>query len=88
MINPDIFMTKAVTSKRRIFNNSLRLLSVAMRRARSHAKDYVTSLNDQNEQIFEHIQNAQVIIEPLLTWKKIRDSIFDPRSGDCFVHCA
>ena len=75
-------------SKHRIFNNALRLLSAAMRRDRSHLKDYVTSLNDQSEQIFEHIQDAQVVIESLLTWKKIQESDFNPRSIDCFVHFA
>lgn len=75
-------------SKRRIFNNALRLFSASMRRARSHLKDYVTSLNDQSKQIFEHIQDAQVVIEPLLTWKKIQESDFNPHSRDCFVHFA
>ena len=42
---------KAMTSKRIVFNNDVSLLSATMRGgARSHAKDYVTSLDNQSEQ--------------------------------------
>ena len=52
------FKIKAMTSEHGIFNNVVRLLIATMRWARSHVKDYVKSLDDQNEQFFKHIQDA------------------------------
>lgn len=63
-------MTKAMTSKCKVSNNALRLLSEAMRGARLHAKDYVTSLNNQSDQFLQHLQDIHVEMNHLLTWNK------------------
>ena len=62
-----------------------------MRGARSHAEDYVTSLDEQNDQLFDHIQGAQGAIESFIDLEEEEsgeESDFDPRSGDCFADFA
>ena len=62
-----------------------------MRGARSHAEDYVISLDEQNNQLFDHIQGAQGVIESFIDLEEEESGEgfdFDPRSGDCFVDFA
>ena len=49
-------------------------------------EDYVTNLDDQSEQFFERIQDAQMAIEPFIDLEE--DSEIDHHSGDCFVDFA
>ena len=61
------------------------------RGARSHAEDYITSLDEQINQFLDHFQGSDVAIEPLIDVEKEEsgeESDFDPRSGDCFANFA
>ena len=62
-----------------------------MRGVQSHAEDYVTSLDEQNDQLFDHIQGAQGPIEPFIDLEEEESGEefdFDPRSGNCFADFA
>ena len=62
-----------------------------MKGARSYAEDYVTSLDEQNNQLFDHIQGAQGAIEPFIDLEEKENGEefdIDPRSGDCFTDFA
>lgn len=46
----------------------------------THTKDYATSLDDQSEWFFKHIQDVQVAIESLIDLEE--DFHFDPHNED------
>jgi hypothetical protein len=66
-------------------------LSALVRWARSHAKDYVTSLDDQSEQFFDHIQDTQVVIKPFIDLEDFESREYydsNARNGNCFANFA
>ena len=73
------------------FNNILNLLYADIRGVRSHAKEYITSLNEQSDQFIDHFQGPQAVIVPFIDVKKEESGEefdFDPRSRDCFADFA
>ena len=62
-----------------------------MRGARSHAEDYITSLDEQSDQFIDHFQGSDVAIEPLIDMEEEEsgeESDYDPHNGDCFADFA
>ena len=73
------------------FNNILNLLYADIRGVRSHAKEYITSLNEQSYQFIDHFQGPQAVIVPFIDVEKEESGEefdFDPRSRDCFADFA
>ena len=60
-----------------------------MARTRSHARDYIASLDNQTEQLFDHIPDVHVVVDHVFTWKNLivrgGGKDYDPCDGECFV---
>ena len=62
-----------------------------MKGTRLHAKEYITSLDEQSDQYINHFQGSQAAIEPYIdvnNEENGEESDFDPRNGYCFVDFA
>lgn len=62
-----------------------------MRGVRSHAKDYIISLDEQNDQFIDHFQGSHVAIESFIDVKEEESGDkcdFYPHNGDCFANFA